>query len=271
MPSRWPAARLQRLTFSDSPSNLDAWSRDGQWIYFTSNTTDVAGQGDILRVRSTGGTPLEVSRERYLNEFESSPSPDDREVALVAKGISSSQWWRNGHAHIDETELWLKPLASPSATDAGYRRLLPADAKHAWPMWSADGKTLFYMSDKSGAENIWSADAANGAEHQLTHVTAGRCLWPMISYDGRTIVFERHFAIWKVDTRSGKAAEVAITLRGAPSSEGVSHMNLTHWRDLAISPDGNKLAVVDQGDVFATGTRAGGEGQRLTRTDASNT
>jgi len=260
---------LQRLTFSDSASNLDAWSRDGQWIYFTSNTTDVAGQGDILRVRSTGGTPLEVSRERYLNEFESAPSPDGKQIALVAKGISSQQWWRNGHAHIDETELWLKPLASPSSTDAGYRRLLSADAKHAWPMWSPDGKTLFYMSDKSGAENIWSADSSTGAEHQVTHFTSARCLWPTISYDGRTIVFERHFAIWKLDTRSGKAGEVSVTLRGAPSSEGVTHMPLTHWRDLAISPDGNKLAVVDQGDVFATGTKAGGDAQRLTRTDAA--
>ena len=188
---------------------------------------------------------------------------------LVAKGISSSQWWRNGHAHIDETELWLKPLVSPSSTDAGYRRLLSADAKHAWPMWSPDGKTLFYMSDKSGAENIWSADTATGAEHQVTHFTSGRCLWPTISYDGRSIVFERHFAIWKLDTHSGKASEVAITLLGAPSAEGVTHTPLTHWRDLAISPDGNKLAVVDQGDVFATGTKTGGEAQRLTRTDAA--
>jgi len=260
---------LERLTFSDSPSNLDSWSRDGQWIYFTSNATDVAGQGDILRVRATGGTPLEVSRERYLNEFESAPSPDGKQIALVAKGISSSQWWRNGHAHIDETELWLKPIASPSPTDAGYRRLLPADAKHAWPMWSADGKTLFYMSDKSGAENIWSADATTGAEHQVTHFTSGRCLWPTISNDGKTIVFERHFAIWKLDTHSGKASEVAISLRGAPSAESVTHTPLTHWRDLAISPDGNKLAVVDQGDVFATGTRTGGEAQRLTRTDSA--
>jgi Tol biopolymer transport system component/C-terminal processing protease CtpA/Prc len=260
---------LERLTFSDSPSNLDGWSRDGQWIYFTSNTTDVAGQGDILRVRSTGGTPLEVSHERYLNEFESAPSPDGKQVALVAKGISSQQWWRNGRAHIDETELWLKPLNSPSATDAGYRLLLSADAKHAWPMWSPDGKTLFYMSDKSGSENIWSADTATGAEHQLTHFTSGRCLWPTISYDGRTIIFERHFAIWKLDTRSSKSNEVPITLRGAPSAEGVTHTPLTHWRDLAISPDGNKLAVVDEGDVFATGTRSGGEAQRLTRTDAA--
>ena len=60
-----------------------------------------------------------------------------------------------------------------------------------------------------------------------------------------------------------------ISLRGAPSAEGVTHTPLTHWRDLAISPDGNKLAVVDQGDVFATGTKSGGEAQRLTHTDAA--
>ncbi len=136
-------------------------------------------------------------------------------------------------------------------------------------MWSPDGKMLFYMSDKSGAENIWSADTATGAEHQVTHFTSGRCLWPTISYDGKSIVFERHFAIWKLDTHSGKASEVAISLRGAPSAEGVTHTPLTHWRDLAISPDGNKLAVVDQGDVFATGTKSGGEAQRLTHTDAA--
>lgn len=260
---------LQRVTYSDTASNLDAWSRDGQWIYFTSNSTDVAGQADIFRVHATGGTPLEVSRERYLNEFESAPSPDGKQIALVAKGISSVQWWRNGHAHIDETEIWLKPLSAPSATDAGYHRLLPSDAKHAWPMWSPDGRTLFYVSDKSGAENIWSADAATGAEHQVTHFTSGRCLWPTISYDGKTIVFERHFALWKLDTRSGKAAEVAVTLRGAPSASGVTHTALLHWRDLALSPDGNKLALVDHGDVFAVGAHDGGEAQRLTRTDAA--
>ncbi len=260
---------LARLTFSDSLSNLDGWSRDGQWIYFTSNTTDVPGQGDILRVRATGGTPLEVSRERYLNEFESAPSPDGTQVALLAKGISSAQWWRNGHAHIDETELWLKPLAAPSPTDAGYHRLLPADAKHAWPMWSPDGKTLFYMSDKSGAENIWSANAASGAERQVTHFTSGRCLWPSISYDGKTIVFEREFAVWKLDTASGRANEVAVTLRGAPSAAAVAYTPLNHWQDLAVAPDGNKLAVIDHGDVFAVGAKEGGEAQRLTPTEAA--
>ena len=261
---------LERITYSDSADNLDAWSRDGQWLYFTSSATDVGGLGDILRVRSTGGTPLEVSRERYMNEFESAPSPDGKEIALMAKGISSAQWWRNGHAHIDETELWLKPVSE----SAGYRMLIPADAKHAWPMWSVDGKTLFFMSDRStdgkkGTENLWQADAATGAQKQLTHFTSGRVLWPTISYDGHTIVFERNFSIWSADTRSGKAAEVKIALRGAPSSAGVTHMPIRQWSGLALSPDGKKVAVAGHGEIFAGSAKEGGEPQRLTRTEAA--
>ena len=266
--------QLERITYSDAPSNLDGWSRDGEWLYFTSSATDVAGQGDILRVRSTGGTPLEVSRERYMNEFESAPSPDGKQIALLAKGISSSQWWRHGQAHIDETELWLKPIAAPSATDGGYHLLIPADAKHAWPMWSKDGHKLFFMSDKAEgngplAENIWQADAGTGALKPVTHFTSDRCLWPTISYDGRTIVFERHFGIWKLDTGSGKAEPVHIELRGAPSSVGVTHMAITQWSGLALSPDGKKLAVVGHGEVFATGAKEGGEADRLTRTPSA--
>jgi tricorn protease len=257
--------QLQRITFSDSTDNLDAWSRDGQWLYFTSSTTDVAGQGDILRVRSTGGTPLEVSRERYLNEFQSAPSPDGTQIALIAKGISSGQWWRNGHAHIDETEVWLKPVAG----NGGYKRLLSASSKHAFPMWSPDGKELFFMSDHPGAENIYRADIATGKPTQLTHFTNGRVLWPTIAYDGKAIVFERHFSIWKMDTASGKAEQVKIALRGAPNSPGTTHTPLTQWSGLTLSPDGKKIALTAHGEVFAASAKDGGEPQRITRTDSA--
>ncbi|MBE7159230.1 MAG: PD40 domain-containing protein, partial [Rhodospirillales bacterium] len=260
---------LQRITYSDVPSNLDAWSRDGQWLYFTSATTDIGGQGDIQRVRATGGTPLEVSHERYLNEFESAPSPDGKQIALVAKGISSSQWWRNGHAHIDETEIWLKPVEEKG----GYRKLVSADAKHAWPMWSKDGSHLLFMGDRSadggpGHENLYQADAATGEVKELTHFTNGRLLWPSISYDGKTVVFERGFGIWKAEASSGKAEQVKVTLRGVPSGPGVAHTAVNAWSNLAVSPDGKKIAVVGHGEIFAAGSKEGGDAQRLTHTEA---
>ena len=254
---------LTRLTYSDRPDALDGWSHDGKWLYFTSAVNDVAGQGDIFRVSSAGGTPLEVSRERYLNEFESAPSPDGQMIALMAKGLSSAQWWRNGHAHIDETEVWLKPVAESGK----YTMLLKAEAKHAWPMWSTDGKTLFYMSDASGAENIWAAPVATPASaKELTHFKEGRVLWPSIGDGGRTIVFERNFAIWKVDTASGKAERVPITLRGVAASPGVTHVTETNFSSMALSPDGKKIVVIAHGEVFAVSAKDGGDAERLTHT-----
>ncbi len=258
---------LTRLTYSDGLDQLDGWSRDGRWIYFTSAANDIAGLGDIFRVSAGGGTPLEVSRERYLNEFEAAPSPDGQSIALVAKGISNRQWWRNGHAHIDETEIWLKPIA-----DIGkYQRLLPADAKHAWPMWSADGATIFYMSDAGGAENLWSMpiSAHTLAPKQITHFKRGRVLWPTIGNAGRTIVFERDFGIWKMDTTGAKAEVVPIQLRGLPASPGITHQTETSFSRLALSPDGTKIALIAHGEVFAASAKDGGEAQRITRTAAA--
>jgi tricorn protease len=254
---------LMRLTYSDRPDSLDAWSHDGKWIYFTSAVNDVAGQGDIFRVSSAGGTPLEVSRERYLNEFESAPSPDGQTIALMAKGLSSSQWWRNGGAHIDDTEVWLKPVAESGK----YQMLLKGDTKHAWPMWSTDGRTLFYMSNASGAENIWAVPVATPASaKELTHFKEGRVLWPSIGDGGKTIVFERNFTIWKMDTASGKAERVPITLRGVAASPGVTYVTETNFNAMSLSPDGKKIAVIAHGEVFAASAKDGGEAQRLTHT-----
>ncbi len=256
---------LDRLTYSDSLDQLDGWSNDGRWLYFTSSANDIAGQGDIFRVSADGGTPLEVSHERYLTEFESAPSPDGQTIALVAKGISNRQWWRNGHAHIDETEVWLKPVAS----EGGYRRLLPADAKHGWPMWSADGATILFMSDASGAENLWSVPAAGGQPRQMTSFPQGRVLWPSIGNRGKTIVFERNFRIWRFDLASGRAEEVKIALRGLPASPGTTHLNETNFGQMALSPDGTKIALIAHGEVFAIPAKDGGEAQRVTRTPSA--
>lgn len=255
--------QIRRLTYADANEQLDAWSRDGKWIYLSSPANDVARQNDIYRVAATGGTPLEVSRERYLNEFNAAPSPDGQTLALMAKGLSSAQWWRNGHTHIDEAELWLKPVAE----SGGYRRLLGASAKRLWPMWSADGRALFFMSDEGGTENIWRLGLEPDARpQQVTRFTNGRVLFPTIGYDSRAIVFEREFEIWKLDPASGVAAKVPVTLRGAPAAAGERRLNETTFRSMAISPDARKVAVIAHGEVFAAPAKDGGPAQRITDT-----
>src|SRR5215510_7790598 len=44
---------LKRLTFDDGLEQLDGWSRDSKWIYFSSGSRDVGRKNDLYRVGSS--------------------------------------------------------------------------------------------------------------------------------------------------------------------------------------------------------------------------
>lgn len=260
---------LRRLTFDDGLEQLDGWSRDGQWIYFSSISRDIAGMNDIYRVRATGGTPMTVSDDRYVNEFSAAPSPDGRTIAFSARGVSSGQWWRRGHSHLDMSELWTLSLDGRRE----YTQLTARSGKASWPMWSGDGRTLFFMSDRDGAENLWRrSPAAGGDDVKITDFKGGRVLWPSISADGRRIAFEREFGVWTIDLADGTAGAarpVAIARRGAVTGPGVERVRATgDFTDLALSPDGRKIAFASRGEIFAAASREAGDATRVTFTAA---
>lgn len=253
-----------RLTFDDGHEQLDGWSRDGRWIYFSSTSHDIAGMNDVFRVSADGGTPMEIAADRYTNEFFSAESPNGSAMAITARSTASGQWWRNGRSHLDEAEVWIaRDGAVPS-----YQPVTTGGAKEMWPMWAADGNALFYVSDRGGVQNVWSkAVTGTAAPRQLTNFTRGRVLWPSLAADGRLMAFEHDFEIWTLDTTTNAASRVAITRRGAPAATGVEHVTLTEgFTDLALSPDGRKVAVVVRGEVFAASSKDGGDATRLTRT-----
>lgn len=259
---------VSRLTFDDGNEQLDGWSRDGKWIYFSSTSHDVSGMNDVFRVSVEGGTPMEVAGDRYANEYFSTESPDGATLAITARATASAQWWRNGRSHLDEAEIW---LTRPAVASPAYEAVTNGGAKEMWPMWSADGKSVFYVSDKSGAQNVWTkAIGANGTARQLTKFPQGRVLWPSISKDGKLIAFEHDFDIWTLDTATSNAARVSISRRGAPASVGVEHLTLTDgFTELALSPDGKKVAFAARGEIFAASAKDGGDATRLTRTPES--
>lgn len=255
---------LRRLTFDDGTEQLDAWSPDGTWVYFSSSSRDIAGMQDVYRVRSAGGTPMPVAADRYASEYWAAPAPDGRRLAITARGNLSGQWWRRGSSHIDESEIWtvtLDDVPVYARVSAGQR---PGKGRDAWPMWAPDGRTLYYVSDRDGTENLY-AQAIGGEARALTSFTDGRVLWPQISRDGLTIVFERDFGVWTLQVADGRTAPVAVTLRGAPTVPVAERLSLaTGVQQFALSPDGRKVAAVVRGEIFAADARTGGEAIRVT-------
>jgi Tol biopolymer transport system component/C-terminal processing protease CtpA/Prc len=182
-------------------------------------------------------------------------------LAFAARGNSAGQWWRKGHSHLDESELWVL-----HEENAKYEQVTERGAKQGWPMWSADGTSLMFVSDRSGAQNLWTVTPGQPAK-QVTRFDNGRVLWPTMSYDGRTVVFERDFEIWKMDVADSRPTRVAITKRGAPAAPSLEHVTLNNgFLDLALSPDGRKVVFVARGEIWAASARDGGDAVRVTRT-----
>jgi tricorn protease len=262
---------LTRITFDDVNDQLDAWSRDGRSLYFSSTSRDVGAMSDVWRVSAEGGTPLQVAADRFATEYWAAPAPDGRTIAITARGMPFAQWWRHGHSHLDESEIWLvHDVATGVAAIPRYEQVTAGGAKSAWPMWSADGAMLYFMSDRNGNENLWSRPAAGGEAKALTSFAHGRLLWPSISTDGQAIAFERDFGVWTYDVSTGQSRRVPVTLRGAAAGPGVEHLTLSNGiQQLALAPDARKLAFVVHGEVFAASAKDGGEATRVTSTPAS--
>jgi len=262
---------VTRLTYDDAAELVNGWSADSRWIYFSSSSHDLSSMNDVYRVAADGGTPIAVAADRYATEYFAAPSPDSAALAITARGFAGSQWWRKGHSHLDESEIWIVRTATGTPQ---YEPITTGGAKDEWPMWSREGRTLYFMSDRSGAQNIWAVDAPlSGRKASSTRAVTtfrdGRVLWPSISGDGRTIAFERNFGIWTVDTQSGRAQEVTVALRGAPSATAVEHLTLTDDLDeIALAPDGRKIAFTAHGEVFSASAKDGGDAARLTTTAA---
>jgi Tol biopolymer transport system component/C-terminal processing protease CtpA/Prc len=260
---------LRRVTWDDAPDLLDAWSPDGRFLYFSSVREEIAGMTDVFRVPAAGGLPVALAADRYLAEFGAAPAPEGGTVAFSARGVAFNQWWRHGSSHLDESELWRRD-AEGRAT-----RLSVSGAKHLWPLWAPAGDRLYFVSDRDGHENLWQLDPRREATAEgdgatpLTRFTDGRVLWPALSADGGTLTFERDFEIWSLALPSGVARAVPVRLVGTARAETIERTSLGEFSELALSPDGKKLALVARGEVFAASAVDGGNAVRITRTAAA--
>lgn len=71
------------------------------------------------------------------------------------------------------------------------------------PSWSSDGKRIYFKSDRSGSDQIWSIPAAGGSAAQITR--AGACE-ALALPNGKLLYYtkRRWDAIWSVPAEGGR-------------------------------------------------------------------
>jgi len=104
------------------------------------------------------------------------PSPDGRQVIFTRRVYDAA-------ANKNSTSLWIVSI------DGGEpRRLTAAKGNDTSPRWSPDGRTVAFVSDRSGSSQIWTIDPAGGEARQATDFPLDLDN-PQWSPDGKRLAF----------------------------------------------------------------------------------
>jgi Tol biopolymer transport system component len=133
-----------------------AWSPDGRRLVFSGNA---GGITDLYVVGRDGAHLRRLTRDRY-GDVQPAWSPDGRTVAFASD--------RRMDLGVLRTAAWTIALCD---VETGAVTELPGQAGlNINPQWSPDGRALAYVSERSGAANLFLYDLDARAHYQLTNV-----------------------------------------------------------------------------------------------------
>ncbi len=244
----------RRLTFRHSRDYVSGWSPDGKRVLFFSNR-DFSyhyANYNLYEVSLEGGTPKEVVPE--LSTF-GTWSPDG---SWVAFNYGSSEEWKKGYHGSANLEVY---LYSPSKKQ--FKRITRYDGNDKWPLWSRDGKWVYFVSDRDGVFNLWKKNIETGKTVQVTHFRE-EILHPSLG-PGGILVFEHKGWLYRMK-EGGKAERLEFSASSDLPSGVKKYLELRgDAEEISPSPDGKAVAVVLHGEIFLVSTR-GGRTVNLTRT-----
>ncbi|HEY8020911.1 MAG TPA: alpha/beta fold hydrolase, partial [Thermoanaerobaculia bacterium] len=154
-------------------------------------------------------------------------------------------WSRDGRQvavqirSFDNKDRWLATI------DLATHRLVPRErlSDPAWVTWDLndfgwlpDGRTLWYLSEKTGYSQLYAVDVVSGGTRQLGRLAQGdfEVSSPVASHDGRYIYYRANagqpgtYEIWRVETASGRAEQLT---------------RLGGLNDFLLSPDERRLLL----------------------------
>jgi eukaryotic-like serine/threonine-protein kinase len=208
-----------------------AWSPDGAQIAFTTEAiVDPAarqGESGLHVVAAGGGSPRRIV---------------DGDAAQASWSPSGGRivYWSNTRGQRDLYTV---------AAAGGARVPLTQDAAIDWsPVWSPDGRYVYFSSDRGGAMNLWripvneSSGEAQGAPEPVTAGVQASAAMPTFSRDGSRLAFR---------SQVGGINPVAIPFDPGTMRAGVPYVIDTRTSILVpsdVSPDGKQVAYFSIAD-----------------------
>lgn len=151
--------------------------------------------------------------------------------------------WRKHHRSPITRDVWLKSGDS-------FRKMTTFDGEDRDPVWSADGKSFYYLSEQSGTLNVYHR-TLDGKETQITNHEKNPVRFLSAATDG-TLCYGYDGEIYTV-RKGGQPQKTAIRI--AADTEGkelIRQIRNSGAYNIKLSPNGKEIGFVMHGDVYVT-------------------
>ena len=253
-----------RLTFHPGGDDVVGWTRDSSKVLIRAarNAGAFPNVPTLWEVPVNGGpeTPLPVDWGAY-----GSYSPDGQSMAFNRR---ASSWSRQHYRSSAAADLWIMNVAAKT-----YTQLLPDERyNRLWPMWGADNM-IYFVADplpndskvvpgsdevRKSVNNIYKIPVGGGQPVQVTRHPDGNLFWPSMSHDGKVIVYESMFGLWKLDVATGPTREIRISLASDhKDNETDLEVVRNEVSSFDLSPSGKRAAISARGQILTIATERG--------------
>jgi dipeptidyl aminopeptidase/acylaminoacyl peptidase len=141
-------------------------------------------------------------------------SPDGARVAFTLRTTDMA-------ANRGRTDIWVASLAGGPP-----RRFTASEANDSSPRWSADGKALFFLSDRSGSSQVWRLEMEGGEAEAVTHTPRDIDAFRLVP-GGQALVIA--MAVLPGRSPSDTADELAARAKNPATGRIYDHLFVRHW------------------------------------------
>ena len=240
----------RRVTYNSAAEVPQAFTHDGKWVLFGAQIQDPAQSAMFPSSRLTELYKVPVKGGRTLQVLATpvemlSLAPDGKSFYYQDRKGGENEW-RKHHTSSITRDIWFYDAKSGKHTN-----ITDKAGEDRNPVVSADGKTLYFLSERNGGSmNVYSCEGndvkavTNFKTHPVRFLSLAKNGLLCYTYNGEIYT----------QKNGEKPNKLAISLIRDDEAAIADLSFATGARRPVVSKDGKQVAFVVRGEVFVTST-----------------
>ncbi len=235
----------ERMTWHPGSDIVRGWTPDGKVLFTSGRESAPVGYPKFFSIGFDEGLPVPLEIPRG---YRGSLSPDGQWFAYELVSPSDEEWrnYRGGQ----NRPIWVVDMRDYSLFE------LPGagDSRNQFPVWL--GETVYFLSDRDWAMNLYSYNMQTGEQKQLTFHSEYDIKY--LSSGGNMLVYEYGGDIYTFDPENNLSDKEEITINADFPWSMAGWKNVSNFvTNGSLSPTGVRAVFEARGEIFTVPSEKG--------------